>query len=209
MAQLSTVTELHTISTDNASSPIKDSDQISRTGDPPHRFRVHYLACQKELELRAYLSVEEITKEVFRVYDKAEFNDGNALLSYLNENADEVPLQEVPKPLEKNQYMDLFIRHVSAPCTPEIESFQHRVVDPRSVQYVCQFIRYSGGSTTFRMSEQDLWRTVLLQLCLRHPEQLPRVFIHLYQLPQKHLSEKERLHRATDDLAEYRPSLRH
>ena len=76
------------------------------TSNVLRQFFVNYLGNRKTLETKIYSSADEIIREAFSVYDKAEFNNGNAVVTYFDFRGEEKLLENVP------EYAELFIRHV-------------------------------------------------------------------------------------------------
>jgi hypothetical protein len=77
-----------------------------------HQFLVCCLSTKKTLEKKQHQSVNDIKRDAFLLYKEAQFNDHNAILTYLDDNNKEVLLTTVPDPLENNQYQVLFIKFV-------------------------------------------------------------------------------------------------
>lgn len=76
------------------------------TNNVLRQYFVNYLGNRKTLETKIYQSVDEIIREAFSIYDKADFNDGNAVVSYFDYCGEEQLLDNV------GEYAELFIRHV-------------------------------------------------------------------------------------------------
>lgn len=80
-----------------------------------HHFCVHCLATKKILQGKVYRTVAELRRDVFRLFDRANFNETNAPLTYFEAGEKEVALIDaIPAPLPKDQHRHLFIRFVSA-----------------------------------------------------------------------------------------------
>jgi hypothetical protein len=77
-----------------------------------HIFHVHCLSTKKTLNDKKYTSLEDIKKDAFILYKEINFNDNNAILTYMNDNNVEVLLDSVPDLPVKGDSKDLFIRFV-------------------------------------------------------------------------------------------------
>ena len=85
---------------------------IQRSADRYDRFHIHCLSTQKTLDEKKYTSVNEIKRDVFALFDQGDFNDFNAILTYRNEQNEEILLTNVPPALPRGQYRELFLRLV-------------------------------------------------------------------------------------------------
>lgn len=77
-----------------------------------HRFIVHYRSAKKSLPEKRYESIDEIKQEIFRVFDKENVSDRNAIIVYHDQYNREILLTNVPDSLPKKQTQILFIKCV-------------------------------------------------------------------------------------------------
>ena len=77
-----------------------------------HYFHVHCLSKQKTLKGIKYTSLDDLRKDAYQLYKDGVFNDGNAILTYLNNSKVEVLLTSIPDLPKKGDAEDLFIRFV-------------------------------------------------------------------------------------------------
>ena len=175
------------------------------TSNVLRQFFVNYLGNRKTLETKIYSSADEIIRDAFSVYDKAEFNNGNAVVTYFDFRGEEKLLENVP------EYAELFIRHVR-PNSPSFFLFVFQRFlfssDSSVVFDVRQFVRNSRCSTRFRMSRKNLWRTILLQLCFVDATECQRTSFHLFKLSKKYQSKRKYFPRETHRLAQHDEILR-
>lgn len=112
----------------NSSSSI-DSNSLNFTSldesfhqDHCHNFYVYCLSTKKILHGKFYRTTSELRRDAFLLFDHADFNETNALVTYRDENDEEIVLHDmVPSPLPKNQFLNLFIRFVSLSYTHETQ----------------------------------------------------------------------------------------
>jgi hypothetical protein len=77
-----------------------------------HYFHVRCLSKQKTLKGTKYTSLDDLKKDAYQLYKEGGFNDGNAILTYLNDSKIEVLLSSIPDLPKKGDSEDLFIRFV-------------------------------------------------------------------------------------------------
>lgn len=64
------------------------------------------------MDRKKYQTADEIKRDAFALFDQADFNEYNAIITYLDHEGKEVLLDVVPTPLPRGQYRDLFLRLV-------------------------------------------------------------------------------------------------
>ena len=77
-----------------------------------YRFYVHCLSTKQILNEKKSCTVNEIREDAFALFKQGNFNDRNAILTYLDDDEKQVLLTAVPDLLAENQYRDLFIKFV-------------------------------------------------------------------------------------------------
>ena len=100
-------TQCSPTTTDNPLNPTHSPDQHSR-------FYVHFLSKDKRLKNKHFQSLDDFKRAAFQLYEAAEFNDNNAILTYFTSNNEEVLLTAVPDRSHDSyaEYQHLFIQHV-------------------------------------------------------------------------------------------------
>jgi hypothetical protein len=87
------------------------SSTSSKQGDS-HYFNIRCLSKKKTLKGIKYTSLDDIKKDAYQLYKDGGFNEGNAILTHLNDSKVEILLTSVPDLPKKGHSKDLFIRFV-------------------------------------------------------------------------------------------------
>ena len=132
----------------DSNSDIHRKGQNAEDQDTCHRFLVHYFADEDILDKKNYRTVDAIKRDAFALYERAALNDRIAILTYRNENNEEVAITTVPNRLRKGQLRDLFIRIVCIQSNDDKKKLFLLVADSTSLCTVFDLIWHSQRSTS-------------------------------------------------------------